>query len=203
MMPGRSIAMMAASPMLINCVAYQNGRKLADIPIEDISDYVSRPDCFVWVALFEPDDDELDEMARGVRPARARRRGRAQGPPAAEDRGVRRLAVRRAAHGRAREPPDGTRSSSIGEVDVFVGRNYVLSVRHRTQKGFADVRARTEREPDLLRHGSGFVFYALMDTVVDRYFPILDALEIELEQLEEQIFARDADAREHRGALRR
>ena len=38
--------------MLISCVAYQNGRKIADIPSEDISEYVSRPDCFVWVALF-------------------------------------------------------------------------------------------------------------------------------------------------------
>ena len=49
--------------MLISCVAYQNGRKLADIPITDISEYVSRPDCFVWVAMFEPSREELDEMA--------------------------------------------------------------------------------------------------------------------------------------------
>ncbi len=53
--------------MLISCVAYQNGRKLADIPIEDISEYVGRPDCFVWVAMFEPLPDELDEMAAGIR----------------------------------------------------------------------------------------------------------------------------------------
>ena len=39
--------------MLINCVAYQNGKKLGDIPADDISDYLTRPDCFVWVALFE------------------------------------------------------------------------------------------------------------------------------------------------------
>jgi len=49
--------------MLISCVAYENGRKLADIPIEDISEYVKRPNCFVWVALFEPTREELDEMA--------------------------------------------------------------------------------------------------------------------------------------------
>ena len=61
------------------------------------------PNCFVWVALFEPTQAELDEMARGVRPARARGRGRAQRPPAAEDRGIRRLAVRRAAPGRDRQ----------------------------------------------------------------------------------------------------
>ena len=49
--------------MLVNCVAYQNGKKLADIPVADISDYVSRPDCFVWVALFDPTQEEMDEMA--------------------------------------------------------------------------------------------------------------------------------------------
>src|SRR4249919_2796980 len=49
--------------MLINCVAYQNGTKLADISVEAISDYVGRPDCFVWVALFDPTDEELALMA--------------------------------------------------------------------------------------------------------------------------------------------
>jgi magnesium transporter len=51
------------------------------------------------------------------------------------------------------------------------------------------VRARCEREPELLKHGAGFVLYALMDSVVDRYFPVLDRLETELEGLEEQMFA--------------
>ncbi len=65
----------------------------------------------------------------------------------------------------------------------------MLSVRSRAQKGFADVRARCEREPELLRHGSGYVLYALIDAVVDRYFPILDKLEEELEGIEERIFS--------------
>jgi magnesium transporter len=76
----------------------------------------------------------------------------------------------------------------VGEMDVFVGRNYVLSARQKTERGFQDVRARCEREPELLRHGSGYVLYALMDAVVDRYSPVLDAVETELEALEEQIF---------------
>ena len=79
----------------------------------------------------------------------------------------------------------------VGEVDIFVGPNYILSVRLHTERGFADVRARCEREPHLLKHGAAYVFYALMDTVVDRYFPILDALESELEKIEEQIFLRN------------
>ena len=178
--------------MLISCVAYQNGRKIADIPSEDISEYVSRPDCFVWVALFEPSSEELDEMA--------------------EEFNLHELAVDDARHGHQRpkieeygdslfavlhtiereKAADGSDYLNTGEVDVFVGPNYVLSVRHRTHVGFAAVRARSEREPELLKNGSGYVFYAVMDNVVDRYFPVIDALETELESIEEQIFEQNA-----------
>jgi magnesium transporter len=79
----------------------------------------------------------------------------------------------------------------VGEVDVFVGPNYILSIRQRTEHGFVEVRDRAEREPHLLKIGSGFVFYALMDNIVDRYFPVVDALEVELEEIEERIFSGD------------
>ena len=71
---------------------------------------------------------------------------------------------------------------------MFVGPNYVLSVRNRTERGFQDVRNRAEREPQLLKHGSGYVLYFIMDAVVDRYFPVLDTIETELEALENKIF---------------
>ena len=87
-------------------------------------------------------------------------------------------------------PPDG--DLNVGEVDIFVGKNYVLSVRNRAKRGFTDVRERCEREPELLRHGPGYVLYALMDAVVDRYFPVLDGFETELEGIEERIFANQA-----------
>src|SRR5229473_7315366 len=76
----------------------------------------------------------------------------------------------------------------VGEMDIFVGRNYVLSVRRGTEHGFQEVRARCEREPELLRNGSGYVLYTLMDAVVDRYFPVLEAVETELERIEDQLF---------------
>ena len=87
---------------------------------------------------------------------------------------------------------DGPTDLSVGEVNVFVGPNYVLSVRNRSKLGFLGVRERCQREPELLRMGSGFVLYALMDAVVDRYFPIIDALEVELEAIEHQIFTKGA-----------
>ena len=81
-------------------------------------------------------------------------------------------------------------------MSLFVGKSYVLSIRSRTRQGFAEVRARCEREPHLLKLGPGFVFYALIDTIVDRYFPVVEELEGELERLERGLFA-DAPAREN------
>lgn len=166
-------------------MAYQDGSKLADLSVDQVSDYISRPDCFVWVALQDASADELEVMRREF--------------------GLHELAVEDAAHGHQRPKIEEYGDSifavlhlveanqdelNVGEVDVFVGRNYVLSVRNRSTQGFLGVRDRCEREPHLLKHGAGFVLYALMDAVVDRYFPIIDTLESQLETIEEQIFVK-------------
>lgn len=173
--------------MLVNCVAYENGSRLADLPVEEISDYLARPACFVWVALCDATSEELDQMK--------------------EEFDLHELAVEDAQHGHQRPKIEEYGDSlfavmhqlelnqgeySVSEVNVFVGRNYVLSVRNRSKQHFLGVRERCEREPQLLGHGAGFVFYALMDAVVDRYFPIMDGLESELEEIEEKIFTQSA-----------
>jgi magnesium transporter len=170
--------------MLINCVAYQDGKRLCDVPVEEIPEFVKRPDCFVWVALKNPQPEELALMQKEFN--------------------LHELAVEDAQHGEQRpkieeygdslfavlhmvEIQDG--KLEVGELDIFIEENYVLSVRNRSRQDFLGVRARCEREPHMLKQGSAFVLYALMDTVVDRYFPVLDALELELETIEEQIFS--------------
>src|SRR5260221_4461897 len=187
-----SLGRIRGTRMLIICAAYQDGKKLGDIAPEDISKYVSRPECFVWVAMKDPGPGELAAMQHefdlhelAVDDAR-----HGHQRPKIEEYGDSLFAV---LHTVEREKgPDGSDELITGEVDLFVGPNYVLTVRHRTHLGFAAVRARTEREPELLKHGAGYVFYAVMDNVVDRYFPVIDALETELETIEEQIFERDA-----------
>lgn len=177
--------------MLINCAVYRDGRKLQDIDQTAISDWLQQEDCFVWVALKNPTDDEIDLMG--------------------EEFGLHPLAVEDAKHGhqqpKIEEYPgmlfcvmqmleiDEDDLIRIGEVCVFVGRNYVLSIRNRSSVGFLNVRQRCEQEPELLQHGSGFVLYALLDAVVDRYFPVIARLERELEELEAQIFARGTSPR--------
>lgn len=170
--------------MLINCAVYRDGKKLADIRKEDIRGYLGMPGCFVWVALKDATAEELTEMQRQF--------------------GLHELAVEDASHGHQRPKLEEYGDSlfavvhtveaageelKVGELSIFAGPNYVLSVRNRTEQSFTNVRHRTEREPHLLKLGSGFVLYALIDTVVDRYFPVLEDLEDELERLEERMFA--------------
>ncbi|KIF82291.1 magnesium/cobalt transporter CorA [Noviherbaspirillum autotrophicum] len=174
--------------MLINCVAYQEGKRMCDVPVAQISEFLSRPGCFVWVALRDPDAKELEQMQHEF--------------------GLHELAVEDAHHGHQRpkieeygdslfavvhtiELDDG--ELLVGELDIFVEERYVLSVRNRSRQSFLGVRARCEREPHLLKQGTAFVFYALMDAVVDRYFPVLDALETELETIEEEIFNKGSE----------
>jgi len=173
--------------MLINCVAYQQGKKLCDISVEDISEYVKQPDCFVWVALKDAEPAELLKMQEefclhelAVEDAQVGHQR-----PKIEEYGDSLFAVMHVLEVHGGE-------INIGEVDVFVGSNYVLSARNRSQQSFLGVRERCEREPHHLMLGSAFVLYALMDAVVDRYFPIVDAIESELESIEEQIFTKNS-----------
>lgn len=169
--------------MLINCVAYQDGHRLGDITQEAISDHLNQPGCFVWVALKDASEEELALMQ--------------------EEFDLHPLAVEDAHHGHQRPKIEEYGETlfgvvhlleihdegiQVGEVDIFVGRNFILSVRNRSQQPLLGVRDRCEREPDMLARGAGFVFYALIDAVVDRYFPIVDELESRLEKIEARIF---------------
>jgi magnesium transporter len=182
--------------MLISCAAYQDGKKLDDIEIDRISEYLQRPNCFVWVALRDPSAAELNDMQRvfGLHPLAVEDAQAGHERPKIEEYGDSLFAVIHMVE------PNGA-EFHVGELAIFAGRNYVLSVRNRAQKGFHDVRARCEREPQLLRQGPGFILYALMDAVVDRYFPILELLEDELDSIEGRIFAADGVPRENIEAL--
>jgi magnesium transporter len=190
--------------MLVNCAAYQEGRKLADIAVGEISDYLERPDCFVWVALHDATQDELAALQRefGLHALAVEDARNGHQRPKVEEYGDSLFVVMHLLEaGGADQHPHETKSHrktrlSVGELDVFAGRNYVVSVRNRSEHGFVEVRERCEREPELLRNGAGFVLYALMDAVVDRYFPVMEALEVELETIEQQIFTDKGRPRE-------
>lgn len=173
--------------MLINCAAYQQGIKLADLAPEDLGAYLERPDTFVWVALRDADAAELERYRRlfNLHPLAVEDALKGHQRPKVEEYGDDLFVVMQLIDEVGGE-------LSLGEVAVFVGRHYILSVRNGSKLHFLGVRERCEREPELLRQGPSFVLYALMDAVVDRYFPILDLLESELEEIEQSIFTSGA-----------
>jgi magnesium transporter len=170
--------------MLVNCVAYQHGQKLNDIPLTDVRAHLQRPDCFVWVALKDPEPSELAALQ--------------------EEFDLHELAIEDAQKGHQRPKIEEYGTSLFvvlhliepsgddlltGEVAIFVGPQYIVSARRDAQIGFADVRRRCEQEPELLQHGPAYVLYTLMDNVVDRYFPVIGSLTAEIEEIEERIFS--------------
>jgi len=174
--------------MLINCVAYHEGKREADVPVNRIGEFIHRAGYFVWVALRDAQLPELRQLQKEF--------------------DLHELAVEDALHGHERAKIEEYGDSLfavvqtieidkgkllVGELNIFVEERYVLSVRNRSHQGFADVRERCEREPQLLKKGAAFVLYALLDAVVDRYFPVVNALESELEAVEEQIFTKGSE----------
>jgi magnesium transporter len=176
--------------MVVNCAAYTDGRRVADIPVADIREVLRLPDRFVWVGLHEPSATLLAQVQEefGLHDLAVEDALRAHQRPKLEEYGDGLFLVLRTA-----QLVDG--SIRFGETHVFAGPRYVVSVRHGASLSYAGVRARCESTPALLRKGPGFVLYALMDFVVDNYFPIVDALEDDLERLEEEIFHEVYDRR--------
>lgn len=169
--------------MIVNCVAYANGRRLRDIDIEEISEVLEQPDTFIWLGLLEPSEELMKEVQEefGLHDLAAEDAHRAHQRPKFEVYGDCLFVVLHTgqlAGGKVH----------FGETHVFVGPRYVVSVRHGASASYAPVRERCERTPGLLALGSGYVLYAIMDFVVDNYIPVVGALEDDLASLEDQIF---------------
>jgi magnesium transporter len=176
----------ASPPAVVGCVEYADGRKVRDVPLADVSEVLV--DCddhrFVWIGLYEPDAGLLRRVQEefGLHDLAIEDALRAHQRPKVEEYGDALFVVLRTANAAKDD------EVAFGETHLFVGRRYVVSVRHGATTSYASVRQRCESTPQLLRHGPGFVLYAIMDFVVDQYFPVVDAFEERLGDLERVIF---------------
>ena len=170
---------------LVACAAYAGGCRVADVAIEDISEVLTQDDRFVWIGLYEPDEPLLKEVQAefGLHDLAIEDAHLAHQRPKLERYGDSLFIALRTA-----QPDRDQRRIAFGETHLFVGARYVVSVRHGASLSYADVRTRCEARPQLLAKGPGFVLHAIMDFVVDQYFPIVDSLEDDLEALEADIF---------------
>jgi magnesium transporter len=170
---------------VVNSIAYAGGLRLGEVPIPDISEVLKQPGRFVWIGLHEPDAEVLAQVQQefALHDLAIEDATRAHQRPKLERYGDSLFAVLRTAH-----LDRATGAIEFGETHLFVGSNYVVSVRHGASLPYVEVRSRCEASPDLLAKGPGFVLYALMDFIVDQYFPLVDAFEDRLEGLEDNIF---------------
>jgi magnesium transporter len=170
---------------VVACAAYARGRRVANVALADISEVLKQEDRFVWIGLYEPDEALLREVQAefGLHDLAIEDAHLAHQRPKLERYGDSLFIALRTA-----QPDREHRRIAFGETHLFVGARYVVSVRHGASLSYADVRARCEAQPQLLAKGPGFVLHAIMDFVVDQYFPIVDALEDDLEAVEEEIF---------------
>lgn len=168
---------------VIDSAAYRDGKRVADIDIEHCADLVVHEGDLVWIGLHEPSEALLRKVQRqfGLHDLAIEDAHLAHQRPKVELYGESLFVVLRTAQ------LEGSHVI-FGETHVFVGEGYIITVRHGPSTPYVEVRSRCESAPALLRKGEDFVLYALMDFVVDNYFPIIDAFEAQAERIEEEVF---------------
>jgi magnesium transporter len=174
--------------MIVNCTVYVDGHKVEDCPLAEIPILRQQPDAFIWLGLFEPDEALITQVQHlfGLHELAAEDAHHAHQRPKVELYGDCLFVVLRTAQ-------TDDNQIKFGETHLFVGPRYLVSVRHGASLSYAPVRTRCETNPTLLRKGPGFALYAILDFVVDGYFPILNEIKDVVDELEEHFFKGDFD----------
>lgn len=174
--------------MIVNSIAYRKGQRVGEVEINRIKDVLNEPGTFIWLGLHEPDTELLRTLQTQFN--------------------LHELAIEDAckAHQRTKLEEYGDslfivlktamlkeKTVELGETHLFVGKNFLVSIRHSSTSPYAGARARCEKNPRMLEKGPGFVLYTLMDMVVDHYPSVVSQFALELEELEATLFTRKFD----------
>lgn len=174
---------------IVNCSVYEQGRKLHDLSLDAISDVLQEPDTFVWVGLLEPDPPLMLKMQEefGLHELAVEDAQNAHQRPKLEEYGDTLFVVLHTA-------TLASDAIQFGETHVFVGRRFILTVRHGPSTAYAKVRERAESMPDRLASGPGYVLYSIVDFVVDHYQPCMDSLQGRFHTFERELFNTESRA---------
>jgi magnesium transporter len=169
---------------VINCAAYVGGVRAEEVPVDAIVDVLQKGDRFVWLGLYEPEEDllRLVQQQFHLHDLAIEDAYNAHQRPKLEQYDNSLFVVLRTAQ-HAGTPP----RLVFGETHVFVGSNYIVTVRHGSLQSHVGLRARCECTPHLLAKGPGYVLYALMDFIVDQFSPIVQRIEEDVQEIEEEI----------------
>jgi magnesium transporter len=183
-----SSAILATEPVtsegVVAAGVYVDGRRVANITIDEASSWRSQPGHVVWIGLHEPDIALLTSVQQQFQ--------------------LHNLAIEDASHAHQRPKIDQYGdalfivartaqliggSISFGETHLFVGEGYLVSVRHGASKSYTPVRERCESCPRALARGEDYILYAILDFIVDNYSPVLETIQEEVEVMEALVLA--------------
>jgi magnesium transporter len=173
--------------VIVDCAQYKDGKRRHEgpIPLERAADGAKGGDEFVWIGLHEPAEEELKDLAGlfDLHELAVEDASRAHQRPKIEDYDDSWFIVLRTAHYHEEEE-----QVHFGEIHVFAGTGYVITVRRGPGSELSTARARLEARPDLLRMGAAAAVWAILDKVVDDYAPVTDGIDDDIEEVETDVF---------------
>jgi len=171
---------------IVDCAVYEDGcRRAGELPLTDAGEAARCEDAFVWIGVFEPTEAEFDAVRRefDLHELAVEDAVNAHQRPKVELYGNTLLMVLKTVR-----YIDESDDLETGEILLFINRDFVVTVRHG-QSRLHDVRLEIENRPDLLRYGTGAVLYAIVDRIVDDYDPVVQAVEVDIQEVEHDMFS--------------
>ena len=173
--------------MIVDCAQYKDGTRQHEgsIPLERAAECAKGGDEFVWIGLHEPDPGDLTRLQQlfGLHELAVEDAARPHQRPKIEDYDDSWFIVLRTAHYH-----EETEQVHFGEIHLFAGTGYVITVRHGPGSELKTARGRLESRPDLLKMGAAAAVWAILDKVVDDYMPVTDGIDDDIEEVETDVF---------------
>jgi Mg2+ and Co2+ transporters len=169
--PSSEVANSGSEAGIVAASVYAGGKRVAGVAIEEAGEWSKRPGHVVWIGLFEPSYDLLARVQAqfDLHPLAIEDAGKPHQHPKLEQYGEALFIVARTA-----QIVDGR--IAFGETHIFMGRGYVVTVRHGASSSYAAVRGRCESCPSVLSHGEHYILYAILDFIVDNYMPVVETV---------------------------
>ena len=179
--------------MIVDCAHYRVGVRQHEgkLPLDVAEKCVVGDGDFVWLGMYEPTVDELQDVGRrfGLHELALEDAYRAHQRPKLEDYDESYFIVLRPSR-----YDDEKEEVEFGEIMLFVSRTYVIAVRHGAASELTGVRRQLEAHPELLEAGPAAAVWAILDKVVDDYQPVVDGIDNDITEVETEIFQHQTDS---------
>ena len=169
--------------MIVDSAIYIDGQRAAEP--RSLQETARERGGIAWIGLYKPTEEEFESVAEEfeLHPLAVEDAVEAHQRPKLERYGETLFVVLRPAR-----YLDESETVEFGEIHVFVGPGFVVTVRHGEASALDEVRRRLEGDPELLRRGPAAMLYAIMDRVVDDYAPVVEGLENDIQEIETEVF---------------